>query len=368
MKSAEHPISDDESDSESPNKDRSDSNPLIQPLGRDITINCLLRLPRSDYGVVASLNRCFRSLVRSGELYKLRRWAGISEQWVYISCSPLEWEAFDPDSRRWMRLPRMPPNDCFMLSDKESIAIGTDLLVFGKEVMSHAIMRYSILTNSWSYCTPMKTPRCLFGAASFGQIAIFAGGVNAQGIVLSCVELYNSETGTWMTLPSMNKPRKSCSGTFLNGKFYIMGGIGSNSVSYTCGEEYDLEKRSWRIIPDVYPVPCVPTVPPLAIAVVNNELYAADHAPRELRKYDKQKKRWIILGRLPEGLVSTNGWGIGFRGCGKRLVVVGGVKGKRGSGTVEIYSWDPVDGVPRWELLASRPLGSFVYNCTVMDC
>ncbi|OIW18101.1 hypothetical protein TanjilG_00329 [Lupinus angustifolius] len=53
--------------------DQSDSGGLIRQLGRDISINCLLRCSRSDYGLISLLNRSFRSLIRSGEIYRLRR-------------------------------------------------------------------------------------------------------------------------------------------------------------------------------------------------------------------------------------------------------------------------------------------------------
>ncbi|PPR83832.1 hypothetical protein GOBAR_AA36881 [Gossypium barbadense] len=116
--------------------DHSETSLLIQQLGQDISINCLLRCSRSDYGAIASLNKGFRSVIRSGELYKLRREMGIVEHWIYFSCSLLEWEAFDPIRHRWMHLPKMTSNECFMCSDKESLAVGTELLVFGKEISS----------------------------------------------------------------------------------------------------------------------------------------------------------------------------------------------------------------------------------------
>lgn len=152
--------------------DQSDTSSLIPQVGRDISINCLLRCSRSDYGFIASLNQSFRSIIRSGELYKLRRQMGIIEHWVYFSCNLLEWEAFDPIRLRWMHLPRMTSNECFMWSDKESLAVGTELLVFGKEIMSHVIYKYSIATNSWSLGSEMMTPDACLRLQSLGEIAL----------------------------------------------------------------------------------------------------------------------------------------------------------------------------------------------------
>jgi len=343
-----------------------DTDSLIPALGRDVSIQCLIHCSRSEYGTLASLNWDFHNIIRSGELYRHRRKSGISEHWVYFSCNVLEWEAFDPDRGRWMHLPQMPSNECFMCSDKESLAVGTELLVFGKEVTSHVVLRYSILTNSWSSGMTMNEPRCLFGSASLGEIAIVAGGC-VQNTVLSSAELYNSETGTWEVLPSMNKARKLCSGVFMDGKFYVIGGNVSNKESYTCGEEYNLETKTWKIIPNMSPVRSAATEAPPLVAVVNNELYAADYAEKELRKYDKEKNSWFTLGRLPERAVSTNGWGLAFRACGERLIVIGGPRAV-GGGFIELNSWVPNNEPPQWNMLASKHSGSFVYNCAVMGC
>ncbi|XP_022727818.1 F-box/kelch-repeat protein At1g74510-like [Durio zibethinus] len=357
--------------------DHSESSLLIHQLGRDISINCLLLSSRSDYGTIASLNSGFRSVIRSGELYRLRREMGIVEHWVYFSCSLLEWRAFDPIRQRWMHLPRMTSNECFMFSDKESLAVGTELLVFGKEITSHVIYRYSILTNTWSSGMEMNRPRCLFGSASLGEIAILAGGCDPHGNILSSAELYNSETGKWVTIPSMNKARKMCSGVFMDGKFYVIGGIGvGNSRTLTCGEVYDLKMKTWREIPNMFPArnggpgapeaPATAEAPPL-VAVVNNELYAADYAQQEVRKYDKENNLWVTLGRLPERAFSMNGWGLAFRACGDQLVVIGGPRAL-GEGMIEVNSWVPNEGPPQWNLLVRKPFGSFVYNCAVMGC
>ncbi|PHT33900.1 F-box/kelch-repeat protein SKIP11 [Capsicum baccatum] len=125
-----------------------------------------------------------------------------------------------------MHLPRKTPNDCFVFFDKESLAVGTELLVFRKDMFAHIIYQYSLLTNMWSTGMQMNVPRCFSGKESLGEIAIFAGGYDLQGKIHSSAELYNSETATWRTLRSMNKPRKMCSGVFMDGRFYVLGGIG----------------------------------------------------------------------------------------------------------------------------------------------
>lgn len=346
---------------------------LIPNLDRDVSINCLVRCSRSDYSSLSCLNRGFRKLFQSGEIYRQRRQLGIEERWIYFSCDILEWDVFDPVRKRWMHLPQMPPKECFMCSDKESLAVGTELLVFGKGIDSCLILRYSLLTNSWSPGIKMNTPRCLFGSASLGDIAILAGGCDINGNILSSAELYDSGKGTWDILPNMNKPRRMCSGFFMDEKFYVVGGNTNPeegnmiSPSLNCGEEFDLKTRTWKVIENMAPARRTAAEPPSLLAVVNNELYAADYTGMELRKYDKRRNSWSVLGRLPESAVSVNGWGLAFRACGDRLIVVGGPR-RLGGSIIELNSWVPTDGPPEWDLLASKQSGTFVYNCAVMSC
>ena len=101
--------------------------------------------------------------------------------------------------------------------------------------------------------------------------------------------------------------------------------------------------------------------------MVNNELYAADYADMEVRKYDKNSRSWYTVGRLPEQAVSMNGWGLAFRACGDRLIVISGAR-TLGAGYIELNSWVPSGGPPQWNLLARRQSSNFVYNCAVMGC
>ncbi|XP_004508827.1 F-box/kelch-repeat protein At1g26930-like [Cicer arietinum] len=354
-----------------------DSGLLIHPLGRDTSIQCLVRLSRFDYFSIAALNRSFRSLIRSGELYQIRQKMGIIEQWIYFSCDVFKWEAFDPNHGRLMHLPKMNSNECFMLSDKESLGVGTELLVFGREIMGPAIYKYSILTNSWLQGMKMNTPRCLFGSASLKEIAILAGGCDQYGNILSSVELYNSNTGTWEILPDLNTARKMCSGVFMDDKFYVLGGVGvGKTTQLTCGEEFDLKTRKWRKIPNMCPprnggdgvteTPASGEAPPL-VAVVNNVLYAADYASQEIKRYVKEINSWVTIGRLPERVTSVKGWGVAFRACGDKLVVIGGPS-LHGETVTEVNAWVVDEGAPQWNSLVIIQSGCFVYNCAVVGC
>jgi len=175
----------------------------------------------------------------------------------------------------------------------------------------------------------------------------------------------------------MKKPRKMCSAVFMDGKFFVIGGIGGpDSKLLTCGEVFDLERRTWDEIENMSPVraprdaetPVTSEAPPL-VAVVNNELYAADYADVAVKKYDKQNKIWQRVGSLPERADSMNGWGLAFRACGDKLIVIGGPRTMGGEGFIEVNSWNPSESPqPQWNLLGQKQIGNFVYNCAVMGC
>lgn len=357
--------------------DQPSDDSLLPGLHDDTALDILAWSSRTDYPTLSCLNKKFKSLIDGGYLYKLRRRLGFIEHWVYLACILMPWEAFDPIRRRWMRLPRMPCDDCFISADKESLAVGTELLVFGRELSGFAIWMYSLLTRDWSRCPLMNLPRCLFGSSSNGEIAMVAGGVDKNGQVLKSAELYNSEMGIWQTLPDMSSPRKLCSGFFMDGKFYVIGGMLNHIDCLTCGEVYDIETRSWRRIENMYPgsnlgaqFPPAMRSPPL-VAVVNNQLYSADQATNEVKKYDKLTNSWRVVKRLPVRADSSNGWGLAFKACGDSLLVVGGHRGPDGE-VIVLHSWKPQDGNgegTEWDVLSVRErAGTFVYNCAVMGC
>jgi hypothetical protein len=217
----------------------------------------------------------------------------------------------------------------------------------------------------------MNFPRCLFASGSSGEIAIVAGGCDRNGQVLRSAELYNSEAGHWETLPDMNLPRRLSSGFFMDGKFYVIGGVTSERVSLTCGEEYDLGTRTWRRINDMYPGGTSASQSPPLIAIVNNQLYAADQSTNVVKKYDKANNTWNIVKPLPVRADSSNGWGLAFRACGDRLLVIGGHRGARGE-VILLHSWCPEDGNgggADWEVLSVKErAGVFVHNCAIMGC
>jgi N-acetylneuraminic acid mutarotase len=191
-----------------------------------------------------------------------------------------------------------------------------------------------------------------------------------DGRVLSTAAKYDSEKSVWEPLPSMNRARMLCSAAFMDGKLYVIGGRGAgiNREVLTCGEEYDFEQGSWRVIDNMSKGLMAPGAPP-RVAVVNNELYAADYSKRNVKRYDKQNNRWITLGKLP-GNVSQFMFreDMALKACGDKLITIrrSVYDGRRT--VIELYSWVPNEQPLVWNLIASHPSGASLYNSAVMSC
>ncbi|CAH8334693.1 unnamed protein product [Eruca vesicaria subsp. sativa] len=352
---------------------------LVTTLDDDALLSSLAHCSLSDFNSIALTSRAFRSFVKDKALYQLRRANGIVEHLIFFSCRRSEWEAYDPNRNRWLSVPKLPPvNDCFC-PEKNSLAVSTELLVFGNAATPHLSYKFSILTNEWTCGRKMNTLRSLFGSASLGEVAVVAGGCDrCEKKILSSAEIYNSEseTGEWRVIRSMNKARMMCSSVFMDGNFYVIGGIGEGSSGMlTCGEVYDMKKKTWTLIPNMLSETSSGgdqtketffAAPPI-VAVVKDELYAANYAQQEVRKYDKRCNVWNKVGNLPERASFMKGCGMAFRACGDKLVVVKGPT--FGRGLIEISACVPREGESlHWRVLASKETGNCVYNCAVMGC
>lgn len=365
-----------DAESDSSNDQSQDADYSYMPgLNDELALLCLAHTPRAEYDKLFFVNRKYKDLAKSGELYKIRRKEKIAEQWVYMLASgQFEWRAFDPVSRRWKRLPDLPSDSCFASSDKESLCAGTQLLVLGREIEGLVIWRYDLVTNKWYKGPAMLTPRCLYASASCGNFAFVAGGISATGELLDCAERYDPDNQRWEPLPNMNKKRKLCSGCYMDGKFYVIGGTGEHG-DLACGEVYDSEKKSWELIENMKPSGArspIPQAPPL-VAVANNELYALEASMNQLKVYIKKTKKWRVLGEVPVRADFNSGWGVAFKSLGNELLLIGGDRDASQSMYaygISIYTSrpDPSATAADWRFLTrvGGSIGPFVFNCAIM--
>jgi len=161
----------------------------------------------------------------------------------------------------------------------------------------------------------------------------------------------------------------------MDNKFLVIGGQGNDRQALTSGEYYDEVENRWVTIDNMWPAARTQspgqTAPPL-LAVVKDELYAADASTMELNAYHRGTNTWRPLGPVPSRSVDSNGWGLGFKAVGDEIFVIGG-SSNRGNGTFcdQIHAWLPppphIQNVDGWRQVGQLPNTSgFIYNCAVM--
>nr|GMC93578.1 F-box/kelch-repeat protein At3g27150-like [Ipomoea batatas]GMC95325.1 F-box/kelch-repeat protein At3g27150-like [Ipomoea batatas] len=333
----------------------------------------LARFPRSEYWKLCFVNKRCLALLRSGELFKIRREIGFKEPSVFMLASgESSWWSFDGEFRCRRKLPVLPSDFCFTSGDKESLCAGTHLLVSGKEIDGLVVWRYELATNEWFKGPCMENPRCLFASATCGNSAFVAGGVGmaANSQVYDTAEKYNPENRSWEPLPRMKTRRKMCSGCYMDNRFYVIGGR-NDEGELTCGEFFDEARNRWEVIPDMLKDDPVRTChsPPL-VAVANNELYSLEASTNQLKVYLKKSNTWKHLGAVPVRADFNRGWGVAFKSLGNQLLVIGASSVSYSGNCMAIYTccpnpdasqlqWRPLDG-------GRNQLSHFILNCSVM--
>uniref|UniRef100_A0A5B6ZL72 F-box/kelch-repeat protein n=1 Tax=Davidia involucrata TaxID=16924 RepID=A0A5B6ZL72_DAVIN len=345
----------------------------IPPLSYELEDLILARFPRSEYWKLCFVNKRYLSLLKSGELFKIRREIGVKDSSVFMLASgDGRWWEFDREFKSHRKLPVLPTDFCFAAGDKESFCAGTHLLVSGREIEGPVVWRYELAMNRWYKGPSMINPRCLFASATCGQFAFVAGGIGLvpNSEVYNTAEKYNPESKSWDRLPTMERRRKLCSGCYMDNKFYVIGGRNENG-ELTCGEFFDEDRNKWVLISDMLKGnPVLTSHSPPLVAVVNNELYSLEASSNQLKVYLKRSNTWKQLGPVPVRADFSSGWGVAFKSLGNELLVIGASSDSSASNCMAIYTCCPD---PDAEELQWRPLDSsrnrlshFILNCSVM--
>ncbi|KAK7380848.1 hypothetical protein VNO78_33367 [Psophocarpus tetragonolobus] len=341
-------------------------------LSDELETMILARFPISKHWKMCCLSKRFLTLLKSGEIYKIRRMIGFKEPSVFMLASgEKNWCVFDGHFRSCRKLPIIPSDYNFEWGNKESFSAGTNLFVSGKEVDGGVVWRYELATNEWFKGPCMLSPRCLFASASCGTMVFVAGGIETTTReVLSSAEKYNSESHTWEPLPRMLQKRKFCSGCYLDNKFYVLGGQNEQKKDLTCGEFFDEETNTWNLVPHILKdIPFSTPRSPLLVAVANNELYTIDSSSNELKVYLKRSNSWKKLGPVPVRADAQRGWGVAFKSLGNELLVVGATSASY-CAMMKIYTCLPDPHVEKlqWKQIvcSSTNLNPFIHNCAVM--
>ncbi|KAG5527048.1 hypothetical protein RHGRI_028092 [Rhododendron griersonianum] len=347
----------------------------IPSLNLELQNLILARMPRSEYWKLCFVNRRYLSILKSGELFKIRREIGIKEPSLFMGAlGENSWWEFDHEFKTKRKLPIFQTDISFLYGDRESFSAGAHLLVSGKELDGLVVWRYELAMNRWYKGPSMISPRCLFASATCGTFAFVAGGIGKEpnSEVYDTAEKYNPESKSWDPLPQMNKRRQLCAGCYMDDRFYVIGGRNKDG-ELTCGEFFDKVQNKWVLIPDMWKDdPVLSSHSPPLVAVVNNELYSLEISSNQLKVYEKSSNTWKPLGLVPVRADISRGWSVGFKSLGDELLVRGLAAsfGAGPAGNRVAYSCcpDPDAGVLKWNLLHDRKISQvtqFIINSSL---
>ncbi|CAJ2637195.1 unnamed protein product [Trifolium pratense] len=344
-----------------------DADYVLPCLSDEIETMILSRFPISKHWKLCCLNNKYFNLMKSGEIYKIRRMIGLKESLVFMLASgERNWCLLDGGFKSCKKLPIIPSDYKFEFGVKDSFSAGTHLFVSGMEMDGAVIWRYELTTNEWFKDPSMITPRCRFATASCDTFAYVAGGLEIENCiqVLNSAEKYNSENQTWEKLPNMNQTRKSCSGCYLDNKFYVIGGQDEKDKDLTCGEFFDEMTNKWYLIPNMLKDIVLSSSRSPLIAVVNNELYTLDASSNEVKVYVKGTNSWKKLGFVPVRADKLQGgWGVAFKSLGNELLVIGTTSNSCYTclphPDLEVLEWKQI-------VCGSGNHNPFIHNCAVM--
>jgi N-acetylneuraminic acid mutarotase len=153
---------------------------------------------------------------------------------------------------------------------------------------------YNAVTDSWTYRTPMPTPRYGFAITVWQNKIYCIGGKppNRQATpsltATDVNEVYDPVTDTWTTLKPMPTPRMNLQANVVNGKIYLIGGRIldiPDSTTYNLNEVYDPLTDTWSTKASM---PISAAI--CASAVVNNKIYVFAQGLNMI--YDPQNDSW----------------------------------------------------------------------------
>ncbi|KAG2286254.1 hypothetical protein Bca52824_045858 [Brassica carinata] len=165
----------------------------------ELEVEIIARLPCFEYWKLQFLNKKFLQLLKSCEIFRVREERGLVKPYVILHSGLYLIGKCLIRILKPSRLPKVPSSDyCFFHSDKETVSVGTQLIVIGREIDGIVVFRYELENHKWFKGPSMITPRAMYGSASHGKTAFFAGGIkmdeNGNPIVVQTVEKYSADT------------------------------------------------------------------------------------------------------------------------------------------------------------------------------
>ncbi|XP_053325740.1 influenza virus NS1A-binding protein [Spea bombifrons] len=216
---------------------------------------------------------------------------------------------------------------------------------YNREECLRTVECYDPEYDSWTFLSPMKTPRARFQmAVLMGQLYV-VGGSNGHSDDLSCGEKYDIKSNTWTPVPELRSNRCNAGVCALNGKLYIIAGsdpYGQKGLKNS--DVFDPVSKEWTS--------CAPLNirrHQSAVCELGNYMYIIGGAEswnclNSVERYNPENDTWTLVAPMN---VARRGAGVSV--YDGKIFVVGGFDGSHALSCVESY--DPAKN--EWKMMGS---------------
>ncbi|XP_075038762.1 influenza virus NS1A-binding protein [Mixophyes fleayi] len=216
---------------------------------------------------------------------------------------------------------------------------------YNREECLRTVECYDPETDTWTFLSPMKTPRARFQMSVLMGELYVVGGSNGHSDDLSCGEKYDPKANTWTPVPELRTNRCNAGVCALNGKLYIVGGsdpYGQKGLK-NC-DVFEPLTRTWTS--------CAPLNirrHQSAVCELDNRMYIIGGAEswnclNSVERYNPENDTWTLVAPMN---VARRGAGVAV--YDGKLFVGGGFDGSRALSCVESY--DPTKN--EWKMVGS---------------
>ncbi|KAJ7980568.1 F-box/kelch-repeat protein [Quillaja saponaria] len=250
--------------------ENSDFIELVPGLPEELGLECLTRLPYSDYRVSVRVCRRWRHLLQSDDFYYHRKKSGHTRRLACLlqaisapevtdgrksSGCPITYgiTVLDPVGLTWERLdPVWEYPDGLPLFCQLASCEGKLVLMGGWNPVSYdpvtKIYVYDFRTNQWRRGKDMPSKRSFFAIGYFHGRVYVAGGHDENKNALKSAWVYDLRRDEWDELSPMSQERDECEGVVVGNEFWVVSGYATESQGMFEGtvEAYEFESGLWK--------------------------------------------------------------------------------------------------------------------------
>ncbi|XP_063939361.1 F-box/kelch-repeat protein At1g16250 [Daucus carota subsp. sativus] len=317
---------------------------IIPGLPDDLALRCLAKLSHGYHGILETVSKGWRDVLRSSDYSNYKAREGWSGDWLFVLTegSKNQWVAYDPEADKWHSLPNISGNSstgqhygfsCVTVCNKFLVIGGSyaprdPIFPNQKPFITSDVVQYDPFTKRWTRAASMRTPRSHFACSVVcGKVYVAGGRTSQCARGLADVEVYDLATDKWEDLPPMPGPLMDCLGLSYQGKFYVLSdqvGLPEQKTS----DVFDPSERTWYTVDDVWPFS---RAMHFAVQVMTDDLVytVVDWGESCIKSRDTEKGEWRHVGsvppvNLPDHPRPLETFGYGFAALRKQLYVLGG--------------------------------------------